>query len=117
LIGTYLDPFLGLKFVASRGWYEVSDEDAEVLSKVRQKRYDSLSPKAFAIANNVEEAKYIEENVFRPPKKEDEVIGTIETPIPAKKARPGKRPGKDTKQSSRPRGRPRGRKRSMSVDE
>ena len=90
-IQTYVDPQLGLKFVASQGWYQVDDDVAEVLSVVRQKHYDPRSAKAFLIAANADEARKLEVEL-RPPKKEGDIIGTADAPVPVlKSTRPGSR--------------------------
>jgi hypothetical protein len=92
-IQTYVDPQLGLKFVSERGWYQVSDEIAEALKEVRQKRYDLRSGPAFAIAKDKEEARLIERTEINPPEKEEEVVGTAEAPIPIVAKTSDKRPG------------------------
>jgi hypothetical protein len=94
VIQTYVDPFIGLKFVATKGWYEVSDEIAEKLSIVKQKEYDPESKNAFLIANNDKDAKRIEDTVINPRIDEKSSIGTSNSPIKTDRFRPGKRGGK-----------------------
>jgi hypothetical protein len=107
LIQTYLDPQMGLKFLAARGWYKVSDDQAEELKAVRQKHYDARSQKAFLIADDSDHARELEETVLRDPEAEEENIGTIEAPVETKrpgsrkkKVKPRKRTRKPGKRSS-----------------
>lgn len=86
-IQTYLDPALGVKFLGTRGWYEVDDEVAEKLKGVRQKHYDPRSGLAFMIANDKAEAREMDASLVDPDEEEAKV-GTADDPVKVK-SRPG----------------------------
>lgn len=116
VLRTYLDPQLGgrrggMKFLGSRGWYEVSDEVAEELEEVRQKRYDKRSPKAFMIADDADHAKELEAELVDD-EDEDAQVGTADAPVKA--ARPGKRKTATKKKGS---AKPRTRRKSKAAAE
>ena len=87
-IQTYLDPQMGIKFLGTRGWYEVTDEIANQLKDVRQKTYDPRSGKAFMIASSKEEAREMDLKLIEP-EEEEAKVGTADDPVKVK-SRPGK---------------------------
>ena len=98
-IQTYLDPKLGVKFLGTRGWYQVEDEVAEELGNVLQKAYDLRSGKAFMIAKDKAEARELDLSIAEP-EEEEAKVGTAEDPV-VMKSRPGKAAPRTRKRSTR----------------
>lgn len=79
-----------IRFIAERGWYRVEDDVAEAVAELHQIDGDPMSPKAFLIAKDEEEAKQIDARIaklLRP--KEEDSVGTADAPISAE--RPGRK--------------------------
>lgn len=87
LVQTYMHHEFG-KFVGKRGWYEVRDEVAKELAKVRQKDGKRRSGPAFMIADDKDHARELELELLVDPMKEEETVGTADAPVKAR--RPGK---------------------------
>lgn len=91
----------GLRFLGERGWYEVTEEIAEVLRDIPQQSRHPHGPKAFAIARDSADAKRLDakiDEILRQAKGEDDRVGTADAPVPATPMKKATRPG--TRQAS-----------------
>lgn len=85
---THTDGKQSLKFVATRGWYEVSEQVADELAKVPQQERFPRGHRAFMIARTADEARELDAQVDESLHKEvAETVGTADTPVRA--TRPG----------------------------
>lgn len=96
---TILEP--PLRFLESRGWYEVSDEVAAKLKDVPQQDRLPGGARAFLVAADKAEAKELDARVLQMVRKskKQEQIGTAEEPVAM--ARPGARTERSPKTRTR----------------
>lgn len=90
-----------MRFLESRGWYEVSDEVAAKLEGIPQQDRHPGGARAFLVADDKSEAKELDDRVSQMVRKskKQEQVGTAEEPV--QMARPGARTERSSKMRTR----------------